>query len=267
MHPIVLALLLVLASLPARAEVDLWLTPNGAGDLPWGTSRMPVDTTPKERALFLPDSGFVGARPADRPEDYELAGPHPHGERRFVRYVGTQLVDGWLVREGPIDTTGFTVQGAEQWKGAVLGPAELGRRAVGDATSWDLGGHTALHWRDRMSDREILVVRAKPSGAYAVRRAAPLEPGIDSRRSMRIKGTLRKVAKPVTGHLSGCFDAAPKPVTATVEAAFDRLGRLGRLQVRSDQPALEVETCVAGALMRVGAPPDLTGTLELFRMQ
>lgn len=262
------ALTFALCLLPsiAGASPETWLTPNGAGELPWGTSHMPMQTQPKERALYLPDAGYVGARPADRPEDLEIPGPHPNGERRFVRYVGTDLVDGWLMRTGTIDTSAFSLSGAVQWKGAILGPAEMGQKAVGDATSWDLGGHTALHWRDRMSEVEVLVVRAKPSGRYAVQRAAPLEPGIDSRKGVRLKGSLKAVAKPVAGYLSGCLDSAPKPVTGTVEAAFDRLGRLGRVHVRSDQPALDVEQCVAGALTRAGAPPNLSGRLELFRM-
>jgi len=261
-----IALALSLLPLAARAAPETWLTPTGAGQLAWGTTHMPMETSPKERALYLPDAGYVGARPADRPEDLEIAGPHPEGERRFVRYVGTELVDGWLMRPGAIDTSAFSLQGAEQWKGAILGPAESGQKAVGDATSWDLGGHTALHWRDRMSDVEVLVVRAKPTGRYAVQRAAPLEPGIDSRKNIRMKGSLKTVAKPVAGYLSGCLDSAPKPVTGTVEATFDRLGRLGRVHVRSDQPALDVEQCIAAALTRAGAPPNLSGQLELFRM-
>jgi hypothetical protein len=262
-----LLFLLTLAPTASATDFDPWLTPNGAGKLPWGTTRLPMASNPKERSFYLPDAGYIGARPTDRPEDMELPGPHPGGERRFLRYVGTTLVDGWLLREGSIDTTIFEVQGTEQWRGALLGPAEGDLKAVGDAVSWTLGSRTALHWKDRMTDREILVVRAQPSARYAVRRASPLEPGPDTGHRARLVGNLKQVAKPVLGHLAGCFDAAPKPVTGTVEAVFDRLGRLGRVHVRSNQPALEIEACIAGGFMRVGAPPSLSGHLEIFRMR
>lgn len=262
------ALLLLALALPSsRAEEGAWLTLNGAGDLSWGTDNQPFEAIPRDRSVVLPDAGYIGARPGDRPDDLEVPGPHPRGERRYLRYVGGKLVDAWMVRSGPIDTTAIEVNATEAWRGPALGPGDGKLRGIGDAVSWDHGGHTVLHWKDRMSDTEVLVVRSRPSQTYAVTRAKVLEPGGASGASIRIKGTLKPTAKPVAGVLSHCFDPAPKPVEAKVTAVYDQRGRLGRVSVQTDSPSLEVEECVAGALIRTTAGPKFAGDLELFRMR
>ena len=258
-------LLLLFPAVAGAAEA--WLEPEGPLPFTWGSNDQPFDGLPRNKTFNLPDSGFIGGGPDDRPDDMELPGPFPDGERRFLRYVGGHLVDAWLVREGPIDITRYEVRGAVEWRGAVLGPGPDNMRAVGDATSFTFGDRTVLHWKDRTSSREVLASRAQPTGSYGVERARPLIVGGIGNRKIQLKGSLKGIAKPVEEVLSGCFNSAPKPVSAQVKASYDRMGRLGLIRVVTDQPSLEVEDCVAGALSKTGAPPLFSGELELFRMQ
>lgn len=262
--PSSLALLLLQT---AAADED-WLTVNGAGGLAWGTSAQPLDAVPRDRSASpLPDSGFIGGRPGDRPDDLEIPGPHPGAERRYLRYVEGRLVDAWMVRQAPIDTTSLGLQATEAWRGPTLGPGDGRLKGIGDTTSWDHGSLTLLHWRDRMSDREILVVRSRPTGSYGVQRSVPLEPGGSSKARVRIRGSLKTTATPVAGLLSRCFDLAPKPVEARITAVYDDRGRLGRVSVDSDSPALDADKCVVSALIRTTASPRFAGDIELFRLR
>ena len=265
-----IAALLVAACLsgcsPAAADAP-WLTLNGAGGLPWGTSEQPLDLVPRSRAYTLPDSGYFGSHPADRPQDYELKGAHPSGERRFVRYVQGVLVDAWLVRDGPINTMRLELQGTEEWSGPSLGPGEGRLRAIGDAVSWQVGSRTALHWKDRMTEVEVLALRARPNAQYGVVRATALEPGMTGRGKARMRGSLKEVARPAEDLLSGCLNTVPKPVTAKITAVYDTQGRLGRVAVEVDQPAVDVDLCIAAALSTTATAPRVSGDLELFRMR
>ena len=244
---------------------DPWLSPDGVIGLPWGTDVRPSRVKRTDRSQHLADDGFAGRTPADRPDDYEVLDRN-RMERRFLRYVEGRLVDAWILREGSIDDTHYAHYGIEQFKGAVVGPAEPGWVAVGDAISWELGGRTVLHWRDRLTDVEVLASRAVPGGGrYAVMRPEPLQPPEPSDAKVAIKGDLKKLVKGFERQLSSCFDSAAKPVRATVSVRYDRLGRLARVRVDTDGVTYDVETCVAGSLIRSGAAPQLEGSFELYR--
>ena len=262
------AVLLALAFLQTATAEEDWLTLNGAGGLAWGTDAQPLDAVPRDRSKSpLPDSGFIGGRPGDRPDDLELLGPHPQGERRYLRYVEGRLVDAWMVRQGPIDTTTLELSATEAWRGPALGPGDGRLKGIGDTTSWTHGDRSVLHWRDRMSGLEILAVRTRPTGSYGVQRAVPLEPGDSSTARIRLRGSLKTTATPVSALLSRCFDQAPKPVEARITAVYDDRGRLGRVAVDSDSPALDADTCVISALIRTTASPRFAGDVELFRLR
>ena len=261
------AVLLLLLPLVARAEDGDWLQRGGAGEYEWGTTNQPYGATPRPRDLFLPDSGYVGRQASDRPEDMEIPGPHPDGERRFLRYVDGRLVDAWVLREGPIDASGLASDGREEWTGAVLGPADDGYRAFGKATSWLVGNRTWLWWRDVGSDREVMVSRATSNGTYAVRHASRLEVGSPGTAHARLKGDLKEWLKPAEDPLSGCLNQAPKPVEATLWVEFDHTGHPARIRSTTDQPSPASVECFAGAVYELKAPPDTKGTLSIIRFQ
>jgi|GEM_PF-3052169 len=264
-----LASVLLALSLPGTAPEagEPWLTPEGAAGFPWGSTDRPVKYTRKPRSLHLADDGFAGRGPADKPDDIELQRRSEVGERRFMRYVDGALVDAWLLRTGPIDVAHYVTHGVEQFRGAVVGPAEPGWMAVGDAISWDIHGRTVLHWRDRLTDTEVLASRAVPATRYSARRPAPLQPGDASTSKAGLSGPLKKLVKPFSGSLSACFDSAIKPIRAEISLKYDRLGRLARVRVDTDSVTYDVERCVAGALVRTGAAPGLEGSFNIYRVQ
>ena len=242
-----------------------WPDAAGAGELEWGTTSLPVDGISRDRAAFLPDSGFIGARPGDRPTDLELPGLHPGGQRRYLRYVHGVLVDAWVVGPGPIDVSVW-VAGELDWSGPVLGPGPDGWRSFGDATSWNLGTRTALHWRDRTSETEILAVRAAGATRYkAVRAEAVQNEAPPPTGAARLKGDLKAVLKSEDEALSGCLNAADKPVNAVLHVAFDAQGRPARLKVETDKVAPDVMDCMAGVVVGVLGPPDSVGSVTLQR--
>lgn len=254
------------------AASEPWLTTSGAGGLAWGAAERPAGALPRPRSDFLPDSGYIGSQPDEQPEDLMIPvppGDAPIPERRYVRYAHGQLVDAWLVREGPISTADIQRVGQEQWAGVVLGPApEPGWRALGYAQSWQIGSRTAFYWKDRLSETEIVALRDGPGPRYAVQRAAPV--GADSHPSTRdvtLKGDLKKMVKPHAAAISGCLDHAPKPVTAIVRLRYDGTGRPARIQVETDQPAAGVIDCMAGAIADTRAPELTEGEFVAFRMR
>ncbi|MEC7947215.1 MAG: hypothetical protein VX265_06570 [Myxococcota bacterium] len=258
--------LALLAASSAAADPP-WPDAAGAGDLAWGTSALPLESQPRDRSSFLPDAGFIGARPGDKPTDIELPGPHPGDERRYLRYVHGALVDAWVVKNGQVDTSPWR-GGSEEWRGPVLGPASDGWRAFGDATSWRLGQRTAMHWRDRTSDREILAVRAaggttnKSVRARVVENQAP-PPTLPA----KLKGDLKSQLKPHADALSGCLNQADKPIHVVLQLAFDDQGRPGRIKVETDKVAPDVVDCMAGVVGRMGGVPGSIGTATLQRIR
>lgn len=261
--------LFALWSLVARAQEEPWLTLYGAGGITWGSADQPLDAVPRGRDLYLPDAGFIGLTTKDKPDDLEI--PAPQGERRFLRYVGGRLVDAWLVKQGPIPVTDFARIGDVQFNGPVLGPApgkdEAGWSAVGDGISWQIRDRTVLHWKDRVTNLEILVSRAMPSSGYGVRREVALEPGIPSRVKPKIQGEMNRWVKPRTGEISGCFDNSPKPVEAEVWVRWDAQGRVARIKATADQTAAELTPCVAGAIADLTALPNQQGSFTLLRLR
>lgn len=261
--------LLALWCAVVRAEDDVWLTPNGAGGLAWGTSEQPLDAVPRGRDLYLPDAGFIGLTTKDKPDDLEV--PAPPGERRFLRYVGGQLVDAWQLSPRPIPIIEFSRVGDVEFTGPVLGPAtgkgEEGWMAVGDATSWRIRDRTVLHWKDRASSVEILVSRASPSSGYGVRREVALTPGIPSKVKVQLKGDMNRWVKPRMAEISGCFDNSPKPVEAVVWVRWDARGQLSRVRATADQTAAELTPCVAGAIADLTALPSQEGSFSLLRLR
>ena len=243
---------------------EAWLTPNGAGGYPWGSNDVP-DGVPRPRDIDLPDSGFIGATKAERPEDLELVAPE--GERRFVRYVHGVLVDAWWVSTRPLDPAALTVDAIPTWTGAILGPADGGWSAYGKARSWDIGGRTVLHWSARDGSREIIAARALPTPQYGIGRPTPLGAPTERGASPRLTGDLRSVVRDRGEILSGCFLNSPKPVEVHIALAFDASGMPSRVKVSSDQPAFEIQDCVAGALMEVKGAPRTEGalTMTVFR--
>lgn len=248
------------------AASDLWLGPDGVDGLPWGTHLRPDRVKRTDRSQHLADDGFAGRAPSDQPDDFEVLDRNGT-ERRFLRYVDGQLVDAWVMRDGSIDDTHYAHYGREQFKGAVVGPAEPGWVAVGDAVSWEVGGRTVLHWRDRLTHTEVLASRAVPAGRYAAMRPEPLGPPDPSPAKVGLKGDLKKLVKSFERELAACFDTAAKPVRATISLRYDRLGRLARVRVDNKGYADDVEACVAGSLIRTGAAPNLEGSFELYRHQ
>ncbi|HCH63107.1 MAG TPA: hypothetical protein DFR83_09900 [Deltaproteobacteria bacterium] len=256
----------LLAAAPTPAG-EHWLTAEGAGGIAWGESTRPAKFQRRSRRFTLADDGFVGLGPSDAPHDIEVEYRNSVGERRFMRYVDERLVDAWLLRVGPIDDSYYSTHGKEQFRGAIVGPAEDGWVGVGDAISWQLGDRTVLHWRDRLTDTELLANRAIPGRRYSARRPEPLKPGGKSTAKIGISGELKKFVKPYSGMLSKCLDASNKPIRLEVVLRYDRLGRLSRVRVNTDTVVYEVERCVAGALIRTGAPPDLEGSFSVYRHQ
>jgi hypothetical protein len=262
---VALASLLALASTALAQDEAAWLRVDGIEGHPWGTDSVPLDGTPRPRDVVLPDSAFIGASKGDKPEDLELRGPA--GERRFVRYAYGQLVDAWHLREGTLDPAPIVEGARPEWTGVVLGPAEDGFLAYGTASSWTLGNRTLLHWRDRLGKRELLASRAVPPPQYGVGRPAPLEAPADTGATAKLSGDFKKEARAVVGKLAGCFDQSRKPVGAAIGLVFDARGQPARVKVQADQPAFNLDDCVAGALLDVRAAPNAKGTLEMLRFQ
>jgi hypothetical protein len=258
-------MLLLLAPLAFAQDDDPWLTRQGVTGYSWGTTDIPVDGVPRPKDLVLPDSGWIGANPQDRPEDLELKAVP--GERRFVRYAHGVLVDAWVVSDHPLDPAYVVGSERPEWTGTVLGPADGGFLAYGVAKSWTIGDRTVLYWRDRSGKREILASRAVPTGAYGVGRPKPLAAPGDTRAKATIKGDLRKAARASAGTLASCFDTSPKPVTADITLGFDGAGQADRIRVVADQPAFELEECVAASLMDVHGPARGEGSLTLMRFR
>lgn len=257
------SLLVVLASAWALEE---WLRPDSAGGIPWGSEQKPSEMERKSRSDYLPDSGYIGTDPADRPADYELRAPN--SERRFVRYINDRLADAWLVRDGAINLLDLERIGDPDWAGVVLGPAEPGWRSFGYARSWSVDSRTALHWADRLSETEILVMRAGPTASYAVQRASPIDEGLrTSTRKAQIKGDLKRTVQAYAGEISGCLDQAPKPVEAKVSLRYDGAGRPARIKVETDQPSFNITDCMAGAVAKTRAPGMTSGQFVAFRMR
>jgi len=258
-------LVLFVGSLSEAGEV--WLTPESAAGVVWGGTERPAAFKRTSRSMHLVDDGFAGRGPADKPDDIEVVEKNSGGERRFLRYVDGALVDAWVLRPGPIDDSHYLANGREQFRGALVGPAEPGWVAVGDAISWELDGRTVLHWRDRLTDTEVLASRAVPTTRYSARRPERLAPGGESSAKAGLSGDLKKLVKPFSGMLSKCFDTAVKPIRAEVSLRYDRLGRLARVRVDTDSVTYDVERCVAGALVRTGAAPSLEGSFSVYRHQ
>lgn len=260
-----LALLALATGAGAQDETPTWLGADGVEGYAWGSDSMPLDGVPRPRDLVLPDSAFIGKNKADKPEDLELRGPP--GERRFVRYAYGQLVDAWLLREGKLDTGPLVDHQKPEWTGVVLGPGEDGYIAYGTASNWNVGNRTVLHWRDRLGKRELLVSRAVPPPQYGVGRPSPLEKPGDTGANAKLTGDFKKEAKPYVGMLASCFDQSKKPVAATIALRLDAKGQPARVKVAADQPAFELDDCVAGALLDLRGNPNAAGTLELLRFQ
>ncbi len=260
----VLALLLPLVA-TAQEEATAWIRTDGVEGYAWGSDSMPTDGVPRPRDLVLPDSHFIGANKQDRPEDLELKGPP--GERRFVRYARGTLVDAWLLAERPLDPFPLTQGEKPAWTGVILGPGEDGFLAYGVASSWTIGARTVLHWKDRLGTREVLVSRAAPTPQYGIGRPSPLQPPGDTGSRPKLTGDFKKEAKPLAGPLGSCFDTSPKPVGATIELRLDARGAPSRIKVSADQPAFDLEDCVAAALLDLRGPANAAGKLELLRFQ
>jgi hypothetical protein len=270
------ALLLVLVTLLAPAaraqdtdDAGPWLTLDGAGGIAWGSADQPVDATPRTRDLYLPDSGFIGLTTTAKPDDLEI--PAPAGARRFLRYVGGQLVDAWELKQGSIPVSDFARIGDVEFSGAVLGPTlsrdEAGWVAVGNATSWRVRDRTVLYWKDRASNVEILVSRASPSNGYGVRRETALQAGIPSHIKPIIKGDMSRWVQPRKMELSGCFDNSPKPVEAEISVRWDAKGQVTRIRASADQAAADLTPCVAGAISDLTALPGQQGSFSVIRVR
>lgn len=257
---------MLLLALLALAQDSSWLTPDGVEGFAWGTDAIPLDAVPRPKDLVLPDSAFIGASKQDRPDDLELKSPVP-GERRFVRYARGAFVDAWLLAERPLDPEPLVAGGSPEWSGVVLGPGEDGYLAYGLARSWKVGDRTVLHWKDRASKRQLLVSRAAPSMQYGIGRAEPLETPGDTGARAELGGDLKKLAKPFAGAAASCFDQSPMPVEATIELKFDGAGAPSRVRVRADQPAFNLENCVAASFLTMSGPPAGQGTLTLRRFR
>ena len=257
-------MILLLVLLPTRAA-DSWLSLSGAGGQTWGSTAVPVDAERRSRTDYLPDSGYIGQTPSDRPSDYQLTAPAD--ERRFVRYVDGELVDAWQIRKGAFELTSLIQDAEPDWAGVVLGPAEdAGWRALGYARSWNISDRTLLHWEDRLGETEILAFRASPRGGYGVRRAAPVGSGSHaSTRTVRISGALKSTFKHHADDLSGCLSASPKPVEARLQIRYDGTGRPARLRVETDQPSFNVVDCMAGVVDKTRQEAFSEGEVVIYR--
>jgi hypothetical protein len=122
-----------------------------------------------------------------------------------------------------------------------------------------------LHWKDREGKREVVASRAAPTMQYGISRPEPLKLPGDTGAQARLSGVLKKAAKPFAGHLASCFDTSPKPVEAKILMKFDARGQPTRIRVTADQPAFNLEDCVAAALMEVPGPAGTSATLEMLR--
>lgn len=248
--------------------VDDWIHHQGAGEQAWGTTERPDRISRMPKKLNLPDVGFAGRTAADKPDDWEIAGPHEHGERHFLRYVDGALVDAWILRPGPIDGTQFQMLGPEQWRGAVLGMNNDGWREIGDAVSWDVGGRTVMLWRSRASSHELLASRAVPGGRYSAQRPKVLVPSERlATGKANISGDLKKQVKPASTALEACLNDVEKPIRANVFLGYDKLGRLARLKVDGDRAIYEAEVCIAAALVKLPAAPMSEGSFEIYRFR
>jgi hypothetical protein len=261
-----IALVLFASDAHAQDDAPGWIRSGGVEGYDWGSDAQPVTATPRPRDYTLPDDSYIGANKQDRPEDLELKSPVP-GERRFVRYARGFLVDAWLVSPTPIDPSPVTGFDKPVWSGVLLGPGEDGWLAYGLARSWNVGERTVLHWKDRVGKREVLVSRAAPTMQYGVGRAEPMTSPGDTGARPKLSGDFRKEARPYVGSLASCFDTSPKPVEATIALKLDSRGQPSRIRVSADQPAFNLEQCVASALMELKGEPNAEGTLSMLRFQ
>lgn len=250
----------------ALAQDALWITADGVEGNRWGSDAVPVDAVPRPRDLRLPDSAFIGANKQDKPDDLEVKGGVP-GERRFLRYARGALVDAWLLADRALDPTPLVDGGSPEWSGVVLGPAEDGWLAYGYARSWTVGDRTLLHWKDRAGKAEILASRARPSMQYGIGRPTPLEVPGDTGAKAEWSGDLKKAMKPWHGAFASCFDRSPMPVEATATVRFDGGGAPSRLRVTADQPAFDLEDCVAASFLKLQGPAAGEGTLTMRRFR
>ena len=257
---------LVLSAALAQEEGTLpWIGSSGVDGFDWGTDDMPLDAVPRPKDLVLPDSAFIGARRQDRPDDLELKAPP--GERRFLRYVHGVLVDAWIASERPLDPGILTGYAKPTWTGTVLGPAEDGFYAYGTASSWNVGTRTVLHWHDSGARLDVVASRATPTPQYGIGRPEPLQARGDTRPSATFSGDLKRPSKPYQGLVASCFDQSRKPVNATIVLKLDARGEPSRIRVNADQPALDLDDCVAGALLAFRGAPNFCGTLEMSRFR
>jgi hypothetical protein len=262
-----LVLVLIFAAGLARAAEE-WIHETGVGSLTWGSTERLPGARHKAASVHLPDAGWVGKKLTDTPDDWEIVDESAGGERRFVRYQDGALIDAWILKNGPLDPTPLVAYGEEEWRGPVLGPdPEPGWRSIGDATSWRVGARTVFHWRARSGAAEALVSRAVSGGQYGVQRAAVPKPRDLASNKGNISGTLKKELAPAVEHISGCFNDAEMPVEARVLLEYDSGGRPARLRVESDRRVTDVETCVAGALLRTSGPANGAGYLRMVRLK
>jgi hypothetical protein len=246
----------------AQDEQFGWLSPAGPGPYVWGTSDVPFDAQPRRKDFFLPDSQVIGQIPS---EDLEIVAPA--GEKRFLRYINGGLVDAWWVSTSALDPGPLVGYVKPTWVGTVLGPAEDGYRAYGVGSSWTLYDRTVFHWHDRMGKLDVIASRAIPPPQYGISRAEPLQHPSDTGSKTSLKGEFAKLAKSVRGELASCFDQTRMPVEATIELRLDKNGLPARIRVRADQPAFNLDYCIAGALMDLHGAPNFFGTLSLLRFQ
>jgi hypothetical protein len=257
--------LVLLATAALAAEDAAWLRTDGAGELPWGTQSMPFDAVPRARSSYLPDTGFVGRNPSDRPEDLEMTGAAPGGERRFLRYVDGALVDAAVLRPAPLDPSPLVGGAAPAWSGPVLGAGDGPFRLIGEARGWVVDGRTVTHWVAREGGLELLSSRAQPGGRYKALPPEVLRPGAPGKAALKVKGPLAPLLKPVEAVLSGCLDASPLPVEATIEVGFDAAGRPAKVRAENLRGEGGVFECVAGALVAVAGPPRAVQAATLVR--
>jgi hypothetical protein len=242
---------------------DYWLSSLGPGELTWGGEEIPLDARPRLQNYVLPDSAFLGRNKSEKPDDLEVRAPP--GERRFLRYVHGVLVDAWWVAEHPLDPTPLTGSGPPAWQGVILGPDDGSFLAYGLGASWTSMDRTILHWRDSEGKLEVIADRAAPSPQYGIGRPAPLvRPGDNGMAKPRLAGDFKKEAKAFGPDLATCFGNSPKPVEANIKLKLDRHGRPSRIRVDADQPTLNLQDCVAAALIDLKGLPGQYGTLTAF---
>jgi hypothetical protein len=239
-----------------------WLNSWGAGGMEWGSTNIPTDGVPRRRDFLLPDAGFLSS--VD-PVDLEL--PAPAGEKRIVRYALGALVDAWWVSPTPIDAGALVGYVKPEWTGIVLGPEEAGFAAIGLASSWNLGGRTLFHWRDRMGKYDILASRAVPPPEYGISRAVPIPVPPDSGSRADITGSLRKLVVGEKGRLATCLDQSRMPVRVVVQLRMDKQGLPARIKVEADQPTMNLEECITGSIAHLRGEAGGEGTFELARFR